>query len=171
MDPMELVNIAYQEDVEVEPTANIPDIHLLEYDIQNLKPLQISRVPLYIALSLKKSNLCRIRLPSFLKHEYLEEIISLERENVGEYAKIHRFFFELSDILIKHAYNVENPDRLRLLIQELKEARFQKTYEGMKVLDGHAFNINNLTGWEFNEIRHFVLKGSEEAARFVGGNK
>lgn len=166
MDPIELVNIAYQEDVEVEPTANIPQIHLLEYDIQNLKPLQISRVPLYVALSLKKSNLCRIRLPQFLKREYLEEIINLERENIGEYTKIPRFFFEISDILIRHAYNVENPDKLRLLIQELKEARFQKTFEGMKVLDGHAFNVNNLTEWEFNEVRHFILKGSEEAARF-----
>lgn len=165
MSPKEMLNIAYQEDVEIEPTANIPDIHMLDSDFEGLAPLQVVKVPLYMALSLKKSNLCRMRLPFYLKESHLEEIINFEKENMHEYAKTQPCFFELSDVLIRHAYNVENPERLKVLVQEVRELRFLKTLEGMKALDGRAFNINNLTAWEFEEVKPFILSGSEEACK------
>ena len=167
MTPSEMINIAYQENVEIEPMANIPTIHLLEYDLTNLNPLRITKVPLYAALSLKKANLCKIRLPTYLKEEYLSEIVVTEKENSNEYSKIPPRLFELSETLIKHAYNITNPERIRLQVQEIKELRFYKTLEGMKALDGHAFNIDNLTEWEFCEIRPFLLRTSELASRII----
>ena len=171
MKPKEMLNIAYQEDVVIEPTANIPRIHLLEADIEDLKPLQVAYVPLYIALTLKKANLCRIRLPSYLKEERLQEVLDSEKENVDEYTRIPPRLFELSELLVQNAYNIPNPERIKVLVQEIREVRFKKTLEGMKALDGHAFNIDNLTEWEFCEVRPFVLKGSEAVGKFINKEK
>ena len=163
MDPKEVLNMAYQEEIEIESTTKIPDIHLLEADIRGMRPLQTAKVPLYIALTLKNSKMCRIRLPSYFRRERLEETVDAEKENVSEYTKLHRHFFELSSILISNAYDAENPENLRLLVQEIKELRLQKTLDGMKLIDGHAFNVNNLTMWEFSEVRPFILSTSETA--------
>ena len=49
-------------------------------------------------------------------------------------------------------------------MQCIKEARFKKTSEGLKNIDGNPLKINLLSFMEINEIRPFLLSCLDRAA-------
>lgn len=166
--PLELINIAYKEEIEIEPKVEIPELELIEKNFGPYFPLAIYRVPVYIALILKDSNQCRIRIPDFYDEEYLKDLIKREEEN-EEYQIIHPYFFELKSI-IDQCYNVENKNEIKALVNTLKCCRFKKTDEGLRNIDARAINLNGLTAWEFNEVKEFMLRTMEEAKKLEANN-
>lgn len=157
----ELKLIALQEEIEIEPLTFIPKLTLIQETYGPYYPLQLYKVPIYIAITLKKSNKCKIRLPSYFDTELLKDLLQKEEEN-EDYQSLHPFFFEIS-CYIKECYNVDNIDEKMVLINKIKYIRYKKTHEGLKILDARAINLNNLTSWEFNEIKPFLLTVMEEA--------
>ncbi|TBU07086.1 putative DNA replication complex GINS protein [Hamiltosporidium magnivora] len=205
--------------IQIETTANIPPIHLLSYTIPPLKPLSTYEVPLYIALSLKNSNMCKIKLPSSLSLPHLLSTLQFEISNTSEYSTLHPYFFETAYTIITNSYNVghENGSSkefresksysnnnsnnsnnglntnisnnglntdisnnhtsnisnitthyLYKLVLDIKDIRFSKTYNGIHQIDTNSLNLNNLTIFEFNEIKHLLLSNMEIAKRIKG---
>ncbi|TBU21013.1 putative DNA replication complex GINS protein [Hamiltosporidium tvaerminnensis] len=202
--------------IQIETTANIPPIHLLSYTIPPLKPLSTYEVPLYIALSLKNSNMCKIKLPSSLSLPHLLSTLQFEISNTSEYSTLHPYFFETAYTIITNSYNVghENGSTeefreiksysnnnsnnglntnisnnglntnisnnhtsnisnitthyLYKLVLDIKDIRFSKTYNGIHQIDTNSLNLNNLTIFEFNEIKHLLLSNMEIAKRIKG---
>ncbi|TBU04899.1 putative DNA replication complex GINS protein [Hamiltosporidium magnivora] len=196
--------------IQIETTANIPPIHLLSYTIPPLKPLSTYEVPLYIALSLKNSNMCKIKLPSSLSLPHLLSTLQFEISNTSEYSTLHPYFFETAYTIITNSYNVghENSSTeefresksysnnnsnnsnnglntnisnnhtsnisnitthyLYKLVLDIKDIRFSKTYNGIHQIDTNSLNLNNLTIFEFNEIKHLLLSNMEIAKRIKG---
>lgn len=54
--------------------------------------------------------------------------------------------------------DLENPDKLRSLLKDLREARQAKSRLGLKTLDYSALNLPNLCSMEINEIRPFFAQ-------------
>lgn len=50
-------------------------------------------------------------------------------------------------------------------MQCIREARFKKTSEGLRSIDGNPLKVNLLSFMEINEIRPFLLKALDKAAR------
>lgn len=166
MTPEELLHIAHNEPVDVEPTTAIPPLHLLERTYPESRPLQIARLPVYAALHLKKANMCRIRLPGYLSLDSLRTTLAQECEKPDEYAYIHPHFFLLADDLLNNSYNVENMEESKILVERIKEARLRKTLGGIRSLDGRALNLNNMTMFEFNEVKELIV-GSMRIGRRI----
>ncbi|ADM11742.1 uncharacterized protein Eint_061370 [Encephalitozoon intestinalis ATCC 50506] len=164
--PEEIFHIAHEELVEIEPTTSIPELCLLEKTYPALMPLDIARIPLYAALLLKKSNMCKIRLPSYLQIENLKATMDAEIQKVDEYSQIHPYFFPLAEKLLECCYNVENIEESKVIVEKIKEIRLAKTLKGIKCLDGRALNMNNITLFEFNEVKELII-GSVEAGRKI----
>jgi GINS complex subunit 2 len=167
MSPLELQHMAHGETVEIEPLTTIPALHLLEGAYESCTPLQIARVPLFVALVLKKANMCRIRVPQYLTLDALRAAFEEEQKKADEYAYVHPHLFVLADELLRNCYNVEDAGECRIAVEKIKELRFKKTYDGIRGMDGRAVNLNNLTAFEFNEIREFML-GSMKISRRLG---
>lgn len=165
MSPEEILHIAYEELVEVEPTTAIPELCLLEKTYPALHPLDIARLPLYVALLLKKANMCKIRLPEYLRPESLKATMELEAEKPDEYSCIHPHFFSLANELLSSCYNVEDVEESRTMVERIKEARLAKTLRGIRCLDGKALNMNNITLFEFGEVKEMVLGAMEVGRR------
>ncbi|KAM0675790.1 DNA replication complex GINS protein PSF2 [Gurleya vavrai] len=161
MDPSLLELVAYQEDIEIEPTVTIPKLHLIQCDYGPFLPLEIYRVPIYIALILKNSNKCRIRLPQFYQLEFLKDILKNEEDN-EEYQPLFPYFFELKSVIMD-CYNVDNYSETIVLINNIRTVRYKKTHAGIKMIDARAINLNNITCFEFNEVKKFMLSVMEEA--------
>lgn len=166
MTPEELINIAYQEDIEVEPTAHIPQLDLIQGTYGPFTPLSVHKVPIYLALLLKQTGQCRIRLPYYYDLDILRDTVKREEES-EEYQPIHPYFFELTGI-VKHCYNVEDRNVILKHINDIKHIRYSKTSIGVANIDSDAVNLNNITSWEFSEIRCFMLRTMEEARRLEG---
>lgn len=168
MTPEELTNIAYQEEIEIEPTSHIPVLNLIQNTYGPFTPLSIHRVPIFLALILKQTGQCRIRLPLYYEPDYLLNTIAKETES-EDYQSIHPHFFECVG-LVKDCYNVEDVSVILKHINDIKHIRYNKTSIGILNLDSEAVNLNNITPWEFSEIRVFMLKTMEEAKRLEKQN-
>ncbi|KAF7678782.1 putative DNA replication complex GINS protein PSF2 [Astathelohania contejeani] len=156
MDPNELIHLAYQEEIEVELATDPFTLHLLEKDYcLSILP---TKIPIFAALALKKGNMCQIRQPEYLSVDYLERVLKEETEN-EEYGSIYTYIFEVGTTLIDHCYNMDDAERSRVLLKAIKETRFNKTHLGLKHIEGKALNLNNLTPYEFNEIKEYLIGG------------
>lgn len=63
--------------------------------------------------------------------------------------------------------NLENGEEIRRLVQSIREARFKKTAEGLRSIDGNPLQVNRLSFMEINEIRPFLLTALNKAARLT----
>jgi GINS complex protein len=147
MTPEELINLSLQQEVEIEAHTSIPKTTLITYDFPGCHPLKVSRIPLYIALHLKSSNSCTIRMPVYLSKEFLSSLIEKEQRD--------RQFVEVPEYLFEHAYLFMS-NEIESLICELKRIRQNKIWKGLKDMDGKALYINGLTKWEFNEVKEAI---------------
>ncbi|WEL38899.1 GINS complex protein [Encephalitozoon hellem] len=166
MSPEEILHIAYEELVEIEPTTSIPELCLMDRVYPPMVPLDIVKIPLYAALLLKKSNMCKIRLPLYLQLENLKAAVDTEVEKVDEYSHIHPYFFPLAKELLECCYNTENIEESKVMVEKIREIRLAKTLKGIKCLDGRALNMNNITLFEFNEVKELII-GSTEVGRKI----
>jgi hypothetical protein len=157
LNPYELNLISSYFLIEVEPLCLIKDLNLLSGPIPELHPLSITKIPYFVALPLKNSNLLQIRLPSFLSKDFLCKKIDEEIKNKNEYSFVPEVIFVLGKEIIKNCYNSEC-NNLNLL-DNLKEIRFKKTLLGLENLDGSTLNLNNLTAFEFNEVKVMMCEG------------
>lgn len=164
----ELRLIAQQQEIDIIPLTSMPVLHMIETDYGPFSPNIPTRVPIHIAIFMSKSNLCRIPLPHYLSPTYLQEIRQKETENDSEYASIYPYIFELYDDIL-NCIN-ENVEESRLLINDIKEIRMRKSRNGLVNIDGHALNLNNLTVYEYEEIKEMLLDGMEMALKMNDAN-
>lgn len=163
--PLELKFLAYEELVEIEPSTNIQSLDLIHAKYTNITPLTIVKLPLYISLELKNCNQAQIRLPSCYSKSSLLKLLELETENSSEYQFVNQYIFVTGKLIIKNSYNVDNKDELINLIDQIKEIRHKKTLFGISKMEGRALNLNNLTIFEWYEIKEIVIKPIEQRMR------
>lgn len=149
MTPEELINLSLEDEVEIEPSTKIPSIYLHTFRCSEIKPLSICRLPLYIALHLKNSNFCTIRIPKYLSKEFLENLIEQEEVNSN--------FTDLPEFIYEHSYLFMN-ETIEPLIAKLKRLRLVKIWKGLKEMDGKSLYINGLSRWEFNEVKPIITE-------------
>lgn len=139
--------------VEVEPLCSLKEMKLVSGDVSGCTPLSITKVPFFVALPLKESNLLKIRLPQHLSLEYLRRKVEEEESTRGEYAHLPESIFVIGKEIVRNSYNAEDVQGVCSLLDHLKEIRFRKTLRGLEGLDGSTLNLNNLTPFEFSEVR------------------
>lgn len=61
--------------------------------------------------------------------------------------------------------NLPDGEKIRRLLQCIREARFKKTSEGLRAIDGNPLKVNLLSFMEINEIRPFLLNSLDKAAK------
>jgi GINS complex subunit 2 len=165
--PQELKFIAYEELIEVEPSTTINSLSLIHRHYKDIVPLSICKLPLYIALELKKSNLVHIRLPHCYTLSVLSKILENEISNEKEYLEINPNMFSTGKIIINNSYNTDNKEELVVLIDKIKEVRNKKSLLGLSKMEGRALNLNNLTMSEWYEIREILVRPMEERRKIL----
>lgn len=58
-------------------------------------------------------------------------------------------------------------EKIRRLLQCIREARFKKTSEGLRAIDGNPLKVNLLSFMEINEIRPFLINALDKAAKLT----
>jgi len=152
MSPEELINISLQQEVEIEPHTHIPAHTFLTFALEECNPLIITRLPLFAAIYLQKSNQCIIRTPPYLSPACIKGIIEKELEGDA--------FVELPEYFYEHA-SLFSSNEIDPMVLELRRTRQKKIWMGLNDMDGKALKINNLTRWEFNEIKDVIIGGME----------
>ncbi|KAI9315048.1 DNA replication complex GINS protein PSF2 [Obelidium mucronatum] len=172
--PQEIEFIAENQLITVVPTRAISDkFELLSGEYGPFRPPLKSKVPLWLALSLKRKGKCTIVPPVWLDAEYLEAKLEEERSSPG-FTDMPFLWLETANLLTKHAQDdITNYEQVRNFIKSIKECRGNKAIAGLKYITIDLFsqgflNLDNLGLMEVNEIKPFFAKAFDEMGKFSG---
>ncbi|ORD98083.1 PSF2 [Hepatospora eriocheir] len=145
----ELLNIALEILIEVEGKSNIKSSN--KFNTKYFNGIQIdklTKMPLYMAIHLQNLDKLTIILPAYYEDSLLDEIIENENEVIEFTTLPCEYFFEVAKLL-----KVDNPK-----IERIATIRKNKLFFGISKLEGKSVQINNLTRWEFCEVKEFILE-------------
>ncbi|EMD40954.1 hypothetical protein CERSUDRAFT_131377 [Gelatoporia subvermispora B] len=156
--PTELELIASEQLVEIVPLVAMERTAFISGAYGPLRPPSKCKVPIWMATNLKLKKKCRIVPPDWLNVEFLEE--RLVQETTGEsFSEMPFRFAEVAKVLIDTAPDdFPNPDKIRSLLKDIREARQAKSREGLSKLDHSELSLPNLCSMEINEIRPFFIR-------------
>ncbi|SCV67257.1 BQ2448_5903 [Microbotryum intermedium] len=166
--PGDLEFLAMERTVEIVPSVKVPLVEGLDgpsIRYGPLNPPQRSTVPLWFAVHLKKKRKCRIIAPTWLAIPRLENTLQEETTDEG-FSDLPRDYLEVSKILLEvqswiiYAHNsasddLAQPDKVRLLLKDIREARQAKVRAGLAALNPIHLAMPNLASLEVNELRPF----------------
>ncbi|GAA5965829.1 hypothetical protein JCM3765_001196 [Sporobolomyces pararoseus] len=145
-------------DLEIVPLAKLDMIHGLDGERVKYGPFnppQKTSVPLWLALHLKKKRKCRIVAPGWLNTQYLETILK-EEQTSQTFSDLPRDYLEVSKILLDLASDdLNQPDKLRLILKDIREVRQSKIREGLTAINSVHLGMPNLSTMEINELKPF----------------
>jgi len=111
-----------------------------------------------MAVNLKLKKKCHIVAPDWLNVDYLQARLTLEISEAA-FSNLPFRFAEVAKVILDVASDdLENPDKLRSLLKDLREARQAKSRDGLKHLDHSELSLPNLCSMEINEIRPFFVQ-------------
>lgn len=118
-----------------------------------------AQVPLWVALILKAQDKCNIVPPLWLNCLSLEAKLEDEKKHPDAFSNLPWNWLEMSHIFLTRAPDdvADNKSKLKVLVQDLREARLLKSKRGMKELNESNILLNGLSLMEMNEIRPSVL--------------
>ncbi|KAJ6515602.1 DNA replication complex GINS protein PSF2 [Mycena sanguinolenta] len=156
--PPELELIACQDLIEIIPLIRMEKTAFIAGAYGPLRPPQRASVPIWMALNLKQKKKCHIVAPEWLSVESLEARIK-EETTQAKFTELPFHFAEISRVLLDGASDdLQNPDKLRTLLQDLREARQAKARTGLENLEHSTLGLSNLSAMEINEIRPFFTQ-------------
>lgn len=162
---LELRTMAHFQPIQIRSLGNYAELFLLFRNYGPFFQHELYEIPISCALKMSEFNFCVIQIPYWLKKHYLEDIKEKEKKS-EEYQEIYPYIFELYQDLLK--YVKKNRQTIHQLISDIRHLRLQKTLKGLKKFDGNALCLNNLTVYEYNQIKPLLINGMQICERFGG---
>lgn len=162
MDATEVEFLAEKELVTIIPNFSLDKIYLIGGDLGPFDPGLPVDVPLWLAVSLKQRQKCRLLPPPWMDAEKLEKIRDHERKEETFTPVPSPYYMELSKLLLNHASdNIPRADAIRTLIKDLWDTRMAKLRVSadsfVRQQEAHA-KLDNLTLMEINTSGAFLTE-------------
>jgi len=120
-----------------------------------------------MATNLKLKKKCHIVPPDWLNVEYLQERLTRET-TYPAFSDLPFRYAEIAKVILDVASDdLQNPDKIRSLLKDLREARQAKSREGLQKLDHSELSLPNLCSMEINEIRPFFIQAMSVLTKLV----
>ncbi|XP_072960863.1 DNA replication complex GINS protein PSF2 [Typha angustifolia] len=147
--------------VEIVPNIRMESLNMICGDFGPFFPQMASKVPLWLAVALKKRGKCTIRTPDWMTVERLTQVLEAERESPREFQPLPFHYVDISRLLFDHARD-DIPDAymVRSLIEDIRDVRFHKVETGLEMISGrtYAVKLKNLSAMEVNIVRPFMVR-------------
>ncbi|KAI8601316.1 Psf2-domain-containing protein [Dissophora ornata] len=161
--PLEIEFLAENETIQITASIDIKqDLELIGGTVATIKPLQVNKVPLWMAITLKKKQKCNIVAPKWMTVESLQKSLKEEQEQ-DRFSPLPYHYMETAQILLENACDdIPSADTVRTLLKDLREARQSKARQGVAALGLTYLQMDNISLMEINEIRPFFTKAFYE---------
>jgi len=101
--PSEVEFVAEDEIVEIVPNIRMDALNMICGDFGPFFPQIPTKVPLWLAVALKKRSKCTIRTPDWMTVDRLTQVLEAERESPREFQPLPFHYIEISKLLFDHA--------------------------------------------------------------------
>jgi len=155
----EIEFLAEDESITIIPNFNLDTLSLINGDYGPFKPSIPIKVPLWLAITLKKRQKCKIQPPLWMDVEYLNERLKVE-QTTNSCQDLPFHFKEIAIQLFNCASDdIVNVQEVRTLLQDIWNLRHSKLRQGLLLLDHNkpAYKLNNVSAMEVNSIRPFFI--------------
>ncbi|KAK7256189.1 hypothetical protein RIF29_29627 [Crotalaria pallida] len=155
----ELEFIAEDEMVDIVPNLKMGPLNLISGDFGPFTPQIVTKVPMWLAVALKKRGKCSICPPQWMSVEKLTHVLEAERDSQEMSEQLPFHYVEISRLLFEHARdNIPDVYMVRSLIEDIKDVRFHKVETDLEAFNGRtiAVKIKNLSAMEVNIVRPFI---------------
>lgn len=159
--PSEVEFVAEDEIVAVVPNIRMDALNMICGDFGPFFPQIPTKVPLWLAVALKKRGKCTIRTPDWMTVDRLTQVLEAERESPREFQPLPFHYIEISKLLFDHARDdISDAYLVRSLIEDIRDVRFHKVESGLETISGrtHAVKLKNLSAMEVNIVRPFMVR-------------
>ncbi|KAF6986148.1 hypothetical protein CFC21_003932 [Triticum aestivum] len=159
--PSEVEFVAEDEIVEIVPNIRMEALNMICGDFGPFFPQIPSKVPLWLAVALKRRGKCTIRAPEWMTVERLTQVLDAERESPREFQPLPFHYIEISKLLFDHSRDdITDAYLVRSLIEDIRDVRFHKVETGLETISGrtHAVKLKNLSAMEVNIVRPFMVR-------------
>uniref|UniRef100_A0A6J0UTW1 GINS complex subunit 2 n=1 Tax=Pogona vitticeps TaxID=103695 RepID=A0A6J0UTW1_9SAUR len=162
MDAAEVEFLAEQELVTIIPNFSLDRIYLIGGDLGPFNPGLPVEVPLWLAISLKQRQKCRLMPPEWMDIEKLEQIREQERKEDTFTPMPSPYYMELTKLLLNYAAdNIPKADEIRTLVKDTWDTRIAKLRLSadsfVRQQEAHA-RLDNLTLMEINTAGAFLIQ-------------
>ncbi|XP_023642275.1 DNA replication complex GINS protein PSF2 isoform X2 [Capsella rubella] len=152
--PQEIEFMAEDELVEIVPNMNMEQLNFISIP---------TKVPLWLAVALKRRGKCTFRPPGWMSVDNLTQILEAERESQSTFQALPFSYVEIARLLIDHARD-DIPDMfmVRSLVEDIRDVRLHKLETNLGSFQGtSAVKISNVSAMEVNIVRPFVRRALE----------
>ncbi|XP_031259638.1 DNA replication complex GINS protein PSF2-like isoform X1 [Pistacia vera] len=159
--PEEVEFIAEDELMEIVPNMRMDPLNFICGDFGPFFPQIPVKVPLWLAVALKKRGKCTIRPPQWMTVENLTQLLEGEREDQGTFQAVPFHYIEISRLLFDHSAREDIPDiyMVRSLIEDIRDVRLHKVETNLEKFSAtSAVKIAHLSAMEVNVVRPFVVR-------------
>lgn len=155
----EIEFLAEESMIEIVPNFRMDTIECINDDYGPFRPQFPAKVPLWLAIQLKKYKKCNIRPPEWMKPSMLKDQLEQEQNEEKYFKEIPYHFLEISSLILTHASDdVPGADKVRTLIADITDVRACKIRAVLEELTTETvFKLNNISAMELNTIRSFSL--------------
>ncbi|XP_010486970.1 PREDICTED: DNA replication complex GINS protein PSF2 [Camelina sativa] len=161
--PQEVEFMAEDELVEIVPNMNMEQLNFISGDFGRFIPQIPTKVPLWLAVALKRRGKCSFRPPGWMSVDNLTQILEAERESQSTFQALPFSYVEIARLLFDHAHD-DIPDKymVRSLVEDIRDVRLHKLETNLGSFQGtSAVKISNVSAMEVNIVRPFVRRALE----------
>ncbi|KAF7288048.1 DNA replication complex GINS protein PSF2-like protein [Rhynchophorus ferrugineus] len=175
MDPDEVEFLGEKSLVEIVPTFNSAPIYFIGGDVGPFRASIPIRVPLWVAVNLKKQQQCKIIPPDWMDLEKLEFLKEEEKSNKS-FVKMpsDHYMIEAKLILGCAADDIPKTDEIRTIIKDIWDIRMSKLRSSMDDMikkSAMYAAVDNLTLMEINSIRPLLPHALDQIYRIKTNKK
>ncbi|QSZ32534.1 hypothetical protein DSL72_002112 [Monilinia vaccinii-corymbosi] len=198
--PMEVAFVCEMEMVTVVPRQRLESLDLLGGKTPSLRPPHHAALPLWLALLLKRQRRANILPPPWLHPQSLDRILKKETEKPEEFSQpppldprtpstlsppflpsntadslpdyLPYHWIDMGEILLEAASDdIQDPDRVRELLRDLREVRMAKMRSSTLAVEGGGLtSLRGVGAMEVSEGRGFIT-GVMDGLRKLGASR
>jgi len=141
-------------------------------------------VPIWLALHLRKSNRCNIKIPEWLEADKLKNVLENEKNSRDTFQPMPFHYIEIAQLLLNNAWDdFPKPDEVRTLVRDVENIRMDRLRLGalniaeevMKRGDESGgltsiipnVGLSNISALEILTVRGFILESLKTFKSFV----
>jgi GINS complex subunit 2 len=160
--------LSQEEVIQIQPNFRYEKIKLASGEFGPFDPLSRAKVPLWMALQLKKARKCIIIAPEWLNVEYLKQKLMDEQKDDYVLESIPFNYFEVAQQIINAAADdIKGVTQIRALVQDIWNKRTAKIRSRLLTLqpDTLMFKIKNITKMEVAYIREISCEAMNQNSK------
>ncbi|XP_056638569.1 DNA replication complex GINS protein PSF2 [Diorhabda sublineata] len=169
MNPEEIEFLAEKESISIIPTFNNDVIHLITGDVGPFRASLPTNVPLWMAITLKQQQRCKIQPPDWMNVEKLESIKEEEKQSINFTKMPSDHYMVEAKVLLDYASDdIPKADEVRTVIKDIWDIRMSKIRSSVTKLvkNGEFYAaVDNLTIMEINSMRPILPHALDQLYR------